>query len=90
MLHVAVTATCAFIELTKQAGAWKIGNVMYTVDDPKKRAVGFKLSVGMDVPAELAKRFKFATMKSKLAGPIRGTFFVIKGEHTVPVPAKKK
>src|SRR6516162_3902221 len=26
-------------------------NVMYTVDDPKKRAVGFKLSEGMEVPA---------------------------------------
>src|SRR6266566_3389622 len=35
-------------------------NVMYTVDDPKKRAVGFKLSDGMDVPAELASQFKFA------------------------------
>ena len=35
-------------------------NVMYAVDDPKKRAVGFKLSEGMDVPAELASRFKFA------------------------------
>jgi hypothetical protein len=56
-------------------------NVMYTVDDPKKRAVGFKLSVGMDVPAELAPRFKFATQKSKLAGTIRGSFFVIKGEY---------
>jgi hypothetical protein len=30
-------------------------NVMYTVDDPKERAVGFKLSDGMDVPAELAR-----------------------------------
>jgi hypothetical protein len=56
-------------------------NVMYTVDNAKKRAVGFKLSVGMDVPAELATRFKFATQKSKLAGTIRGTFFVIKGEY---------
>ena len=28
-------------------------NVMYTVDDPKKRAVGFKLAEGTDVPAEL-------------------------------------
>jgi hypothetical protein len=56
-------------------------NVMYAIDDPKKRAVGFKLSVGMDVPAELATRFKFATQKSKLAGTIRGSFFVIKGEH---------
>ena len=36
-------------------------NVMYTSTTPKKRAVGFKLSDGMDVPAELAKRFKFAT-----------------------------
>ena len=56
-------------------------NVMYTVDDPKKRAVGFKLSEGMEVPEELAARFKFAKQKSKLAGTIRGSFFVIKGEH---------
>ncbi len=56
-------------------------NVMYTVDDPKKRAVGFKLSDGMEVPAELADRFKFARQKSKLAGTIRGSFFVIKGEY---------
>jgi hypothetical protein len=55
-------------------------NVMYTVDDPKKRAVGFKLSEGMEVPKELGK-FKFASQKSKLAGTIRGSFFVIKGEY---------
>lgn len=56
-------------------------NVMYTLDDKKKRAVGFKLSDGMEVPAELASRFKFARQKSKLAGTIRGSFFVIKGEY---------
>lgn len=56
-------------------------NVMYTVKDAKKRAVGFKLSDGMDVAAELAERFKFARQKSKLAGTIRGSFFVIKGEY---------
>ena len=56
-------------------------NVMYTIDDKKKRAVGFKLSDGMEVPAELAPRFKFAKQKSKLAGTIRGSFFVIKGEY---------
>jgi hypothetical protein len=56
-------------------------NVMYTIDDPKKRAVGFKLSEGMDVPAELADRFKSARQKSKLAGTIRGSFFVIKNEY---------
>src|SRR3954470_1113511 len=56
-------------------------NVMYTIDGPKKRAVGFKLSDGMEVPAELASRFKFARQKSKLAGTIRGSFFVIKGEY---------
>lgn len=56
-------------------------NVMYTVDDPKKRAVGFKLSEGMEVPSELEGKFKFARQKSKLAGTIRGSFFVIKGEY---------
>lgn len=56
-------------------------NVMYTVDDPKKRAVGLKLSEGMEVPAELASRFKFARQKSKLAGTIRGSFFVLKNEY---------
>ncbi|MFE2995524.1 phage tail protein [Nocardia sp. NPDC059246] len=56
-------------------------NVMYTVDDAKKRAVGFKLSDGMEVPAELASQFKFARQKSKLAGTIRGSYFVIKGEY---------
>ena len=56
-------------------------NVMYTVDDAKKRAVGFKLSDGMEVPEELADRFKFARQKSKLAGTIRGSYFVIKNEY---------
>jgi hypothetical protein len=55
-------------------------NVLYTVDGPGKRAVGFKLSDGMDVPAELGS-FKFARMKSKLAGTIRGSYFVIKGTY---------
>ena len=56
-------------------------NVMYDNDNPKKRAVGFKLSEGMEIPEELATRFKFARQKSKLAGTIRGSFFVIKGEY---------
>ena len=34
----------------------------------------------LEVPAELAERFKFARQKSKLAGTIRGSFFVIKGQ----------
>ena len=55
-------------------------NVMYTLDGPSKRAVGFKLSEGMEVPEELSS-FKFARQKSKLAGTIRGSYFVIKGEH---------
>jgi hypothetical protein len=55
-------------------------NVLYTIDNPKKRAVGFKLSEGMDIPEELSK-FKFARQKSKLAGTIRGSFFVIKNEY---------
>ena len=56
-------------------------NVLYTLDGPApKRAVGFKLSEGMDIPEELAS-FKFARQKSALAGTIRGTYFVIKGEY---------
>jgi hypothetical protein len=55
-------------------------NVLYPLDAAQKRAVGFKLSEGMDVPAELSS-FKFARQKSKLAGTIRGSFFVIKGDY---------
>jgi hypothetical protein len=56
-------------------------NVLYTIDNPKRRAVGFKLSEGMEVPKELEGKFKFARQKSKLAGTIRGSFFVIKREY---------
>jgi hypothetical protein len=56
-------------------------NVLYTLDGPApKRAVGFKLSDGMDVPEELSS-FKFARQRSKLAGTIRGSYFVIKKEY---------
>jgi hypothetical protein len=54
---------------------------MYTVNDPSKGAVGFKLSEGMEVPAELAARFKFARQKSKLAGTIRGSYFAFKNDY---------
>jgi hypothetical protein len=56
-------------------------NVMYSIDDGGKRAIGFKLADGMEIPEELATRFKFARQKSKLAGVIRGSYFVIKGEY---------
>ena len=56
-------------------------NVMYTLDDTGKRAVGFKLSEGMEVSAELASRFKFARQRSKLAGTIRGSYFAFKNEY---------
>ncbi|HUS21308.1 MAG TPA: phage tail protein [Aeromicrobium sp.] len=55
-------------------------NVLYPLDNPRRRAVGFKLSEGMEVPAELSS-FKFARQKSKLAGTIRGSYFVIKGDY---------
>lgn len=56
-------------------------NVMYSIEEGGKRAVGFKLSDGMEVPEELASTFKFARQKSKLAGTIRGSYFVIKGQY---------
>ncbi len=55
-------------------------NVAYPLDDTKRRAVGFKLSEGMEIPAELDS-FKFARQKSKLAGTIRGSYFVVKGDY---------
>lgn len=62
-------------------------NVAYAIDDPNKRAVGFKLSEGMDIPTELASQFKFARQKSKLAGTIRGSYFNIKDDHPPPAQA---
>ena len=56
-------------------------NVLYTLEDAGKRAVGFKLSDGMEVPEELETKFKFVRQKSKLAGTIRGSYFVIKGTY---------
>lgn len=56
-------------------------NVLYPISNPKGRAVGFKLSEGMEIPQELEGKFKFANMRSTLAGVIRGSYFVIKGEY---------
>jgi hypothetical protein len=56
-------------------------NVMYTLMTPRSGLSGSKLSEGMEVPAELAPRFKFATQKSKLAGVIRGSYFAFKGDY---------
>ncbi|MHA3704545.1 phage tail protein [Jatrophihabitans sp. YIM 134969] len=57
-----------------------IVNVLYGLEPGSKRAVGFKLSDGMEVPEELGG-FKFARQKSKLAGTIRGSYFVVKGSY---------
>ena len=56
-------------------------NVLYTLAEGGKRAVGFKLSQGMEIPDELAPKFKFVRQKSKLAGEIRGSYFVVKGTY---------
>jgi hypothetical protein len=56
-------------------------NALYALEPGGKRAVGFKLSMGMEVPIELASKFKFVRQKSKLAGEIRGSYFVVKGEY---------
>jgi hypothetical protein len=63
---------------------YESGLAINVLDDPAKRAVGFKLSEGMEVPDELSG-FKFARQKSKLAGTIRGSYFVIKGDYERPV-----
>ncbi|HMS90205.1 MAG TPA: phage tail protein [Acidimicrobiales bacterium] len=63
---------------------YESGLAINVLDDPAKRAVGVKLSEGMEVPDELSG-FKFARQKSKLAGTIRGSYFVIKGDYERPV-----
>ncbi len=46
------------------------------------RKVRYRSSAdGMEIPAELEPRFKFVRQKSKLAGTIRGGYFVIKGDY---------
>lgn len=56
-------------------------NILYTLEEGGKRAVGFKLSDGMEIPDIFIEKFKFARQKSKLAGTIRGSFFIIKGTY---------
>lgn len=58
-------------------------NALWTLAEGGKRAVGLKLSDGMEVPAELGA-FKFARQRSKLAGTIRGSYYVVKGDHPPP------
>lgn len=56
-------------------------NIMYALDNPKKRAVGIKLCANMEIPVEFADKFKFARQKSKLAGIIRGSYFILKNDY---------
>lgn len=56
-------------------------NVMYALDPAGKRAVGFKALGRHGGPRGLASRFTFARQKSKAAGTIRGSYFVIKGKY---------
>ena len=63
---------------------YESGLAINVLDDPAKRGVGFKLSGGRGGPAGRGG-FKFARQKSKLAGTIRGSYFVIKGDYERPV-----
>ena len=67
--------TCVFCESGRSI------NVMHGLADGMKRAVGFTLSDGVEVPEELASRCTFARQKSKPAGTIPGFFPVIRGEY---------
>ncbi len=57
-------------------------NVMYTIEDGGKRAVGFKLSEGMEVPERTGGgglQVRAPEVKAGRCGP--ACFFVIKGEY---------
>ncbi len=58
-------------------------NALWTLAEGGKRAVGLKLSDGMEVPEELGA-FRFARQRSKLAGTIRGSYCDVKGDHPPP------
>src|SRR5947199_6049365 len=53
-------------------------NVMYTIDDPEKRAVGFKLSEGREAPRGLARGSSSAGRKWKRAGALSAPSFGFK------------
>lgn len=55
-------------------------NAMYTIDDPKKRSLGFKLSEGMEVPRS-SPRGSNSRPSSQLAGTIRGSYFAFENDH---------
>ncbi|MFV0556317.1 MAG: hypothetical protein ACK5LM_04355 [Lactovum sp.] len=57
-------------------------NVTYNLTNKKRRAVGFKLAEGVTEPKIFEeKKLKFYKMKDKVAGVIRGSYFVIKKEY---------
>ena len=55
-------------------------NVMYTIDDAGSGPSDSSSPTGW-TSRPSSRSFKFARQKSKLAGTIRGSFFVIKGEY---------
>jgi len=56
-------------------------NILYSEAPDGKRAVGFKLCEGIEVPTEFTGKFKFVRQRSSLAGIIRGSYFKIKGNY---------
>lgn len=59
-------------------------NIAYYIFAPKYRAASFKLTEGVEVPKEFEGKFKFSHSKSTVAGFVRGTYFIIKGEYDIP------
>lgn len=55
-------------------------DVLCKLNNPKKRAAGFKLLDRMDRPTDLVE-FKFACQKFKLVGTIRSSYFTIKDDQ---------
>ena len=56
-------------------------NVLYTLEDGGKRAVDSNCPTAWRFLPNSHRSSKFARQKSKLAGTIRGSYFVIKGEY---------
>jgi len=55
--------------------------IEYSLSKNGKHAVGMKLAHGIDIPKEFIGKYRFVHQKSLLAGNIRGSYFIIKGNY---------
>ena len=56
-------------------------SVIYSLDKNGRHSVSFKLAHGIDVPAELNRKFKFVHQRSQAADKIRSAYFILQRNY---------